>query len=311
MTPFLEQQGIMILDGSLGAELTSRGYDLDDELWSAKLLFDDPQAIVDLHRAYLEAGADCLTSASYQGTFEGFARHGVSTTEAGGLLRLSVDLAIQARDDYWDEPAHRNRRLRPLVAASIGPYGAYLADGSEYTGDYGLSEADLVSFHRQRFEVLASTDANLLAIETVPSLLEARALLHLLAETSGPPAWLSFCCRDDRRLADGSDLASAAVELAGAERLAALGINCTPPHLISGLIATLRQATDKPIVIYPNSGEAYDARKKRWVALDSPLDLAGLAAQWRDAGASLIGGCCRIGPRHIRQIRDRLLGSPP
>ncbi len=310
MTVFLDQQGVLILDGSLGAELTARGHDLNDELWAARLLFDDPDAIVQLHRDYLEAGADCLTSASYQGTFEGFARRGFSTDQAEDLFRLSVTLAKRARDDFWSDPANRRERLRPLVAASVGPYGAYLADGSEFTGDYGLDEDALMAFHRRRLTILSDAGADLMALETVPSLNEARALARLLGETAGPPVWVSFSCRDDHRLNDGNKLTTAVAALEDLGRLCAIGVNCTAPGFIPGLIATLRRVSTKPIIVYPNSGEAYDAHTKRWIDLASPLDLGTAAAAWHAAGARLIGGCCRIGPRHIRQIRDQLVRRP-
>lgn len=307
----LDRQRVVILDGSLGAELTSRGHDLDDELWSARLLIDDPGALSSLHRTYLEAGADCLTTASYQATLEGFQRRGRSLGEAEDLLRLSVSLAARARDDFWNGPSRRRRRRRPLVAASVGPYGAYLADGSEFTGDYGLDADGLTAFHRRRLEILSEAGADLLAIETVPSLPETRALAGLLRITPGPVAWVSFSCRDDRRLRDGSDLAAAVAELEGVGRVVAVGVNCTAPRCVPGLIAVLAKTSRRPIVAYPNSGEAYDARAKRWIEPGSPVELDAEAVAWHAAGARLIGGCCRVGPRQIRRIRERLLGPLP
>jgi homocysteine S-methyltransferase len=320
--PFLERQGVVILDGGLATELEARGFALDDELWSARLLVEHPEAIRRLHRDYLEAGSDCVTSASYQATFEGFAQHGLAQSEAAGLLRLSVELAREARDDFWKEASNRRARLRPLVAASVGPYGAYLADGSEYSGDYGLDEAALVDFHRRRFEVIAASGADLLACETIPSRVEARALARLLADSSaGPPgtaarrtaAWLSFSCRDGRCLSDGSDLAATVAEIEAeiedSEGIVAFGVNCTAPRHVSGLISRLRQVTKKPIAVYPNSGEVWDGAGHCWAGLSSPLDLAAASAAWHAAGAKLLGGCCRTGPEQVRQIRERLLGG--
>ncbi len=325
LTPFLERQGVVVLDGGLATELETRGFDLGDKLWSARLLLEQPEAIRRLHRDYLEAGADCVISASYQATALGFARRGIGREAAEDLLRLSVDLAAEARDDFWSDPANRRSRLRPLVAASVGPYGAYLANGSEYTGDYDLDEDGLAAFHRRRLEVLAAAGADLLACETVPSRAEARALARLLDEVPGPPAWLSFCCRDDRRLSDGSDLAATVAELDGHERIVAFGVNCVAPRHVSGLLARLREATSRPLAAYPNSGEIWDASGKRWQDEPSAVDRAGGAptvgraggaptedlgaasAAWREAGARLIGGCCRTGPRDVRAIRERLL----
>ncbi len=306
--PFLERQGVAILDGGLATELEARGFDLADDLWSARLLRDDPEALRRLHLDYLEAGADCVTGASYQATLPGFLRQGSSEREATRLLRRSVELAREARDGFWSEPGNRRGRLRPLVAASVGPYGAYLADGSEYTGDYDLDEQALAVFHRRRLEVLAGAGADLLACETIPSRAEARALVRVLEATPGPPAWMTFSCRDARRISDGTDLAAVAAEVAGCGRLVAVGVNCTAPRHVSGLIERLLRATRKPIAVYPNSGEAWDAAARRWVGLASPLDLGSWSKEWRRAGARLIGGCCRTGPEHVRQIRERLLG---
>ncbi len=309
LRPFLEHQGLLILDGGLATELEARGADLGDELWSARLLLDDPELLRQVHLDYLAAGADCITSASYQATLQGFAERRLSDGEAVALIERSVALATAARDAFWSDPAHRRGRLRPLVAASVGPYGAYLADGSEYRGDYGLDEAALARFHRRRLRILSAAGADLLACETLPSYPEARALRSLLAAEPGPPAWLSFSCRDGHRLHDGTPLARVLAELDGAERVVAVGINCTAPHLLPELLAAARRATSLPIVVYPNSGEAWDAAGKRWLELASPPELGEAARGWHEAGAVLLGGCCRIGPGQIRGMRQRLLRS--
>ena len=309
---FLERQGFLVLDGGLATELEARGFDLGDNLWSARLLLERPEAICRLHRDYLEAGADCVISASYQATVEGFGRQGIERGAAEDLLRLAVRLALSARDDFWGRPANRHGRLEPLVAASVGPYGAFLADGSEYTGDYSLDEVALVDFHRRRLELLAASGADLLACETIPSGLEARALARLLDEVPGPPAWLSFSCPDGRRLADGSDLGAIVGELDAHRRIVAFGVNCTAPLHVAGLVARLRGATDKPIAVYPNSGEVWDAAGKRWCEQPrSRTDFGDAAVAWRRAGARLIGGCCRTGPRDVRRVRASLCEGQP
>ncbi|MCI0395561.1 MAG: homocysteine S-methyltransferase [Chloroflexi bacterium] len=305
ITPFLERQGALILDGGLATELEARGYNLGDELWSARLLQDAPEAIRQVHADYLAAGADCVISASYQATIGGFVRRGLSEAEAIALLRLSVQLALEARDDFWAAPANRPGRLRPLVAASVGPYGAALADGSEYTGAYDLDEAGLLAFHRRRWHILAETPADLLACETIPSYPESRALARLLAETPGRYAWFSFSCRDGQRISDGTPLVECIRPLNELPQVAAVGVNCTAPRFIPSLIARARQATDKPIVVYPNSGETYDAKNNRWLGESVPAEFGTYSREWRKEGAALIGGCCRTGPEHIRQISDR------
>jgi homocysteine S-methyltransferase len=301
--PFLRQQGILFVDGGLATELEARGYDLGGGLWSARLLRDDPEAIKKLHRDYLEAGADCIISASYQGTVAGFVRHGLSEEAAEALLRRSVLLARSARDEFWADPANRVGRLCPLVAASIGPYGAYLADGSEYSGDYGLERDELTAFHRERWHILWQSGPDLLACETIPSAMEAQALRRLLRETPGCFAWFSFSCRDEIHLNDGTPLADVVAALDDEPQVVAIGVNCTAPRFIPGLVRAARAATTKPIIVYPNSGERYDVETRSWHGESRPSDFAAASSEWRAAGAGLLGGCCRTGPEHIRLLR--------
>jgi homocysteine S-methyltransferase len=307
--PFLERQSVVILDGGLSTALEGRGHDLSHRLWSAKLLVDAPEEIGTVTREYLEAGADCVGTATYQATTQGFRELGLSGDEAVGLLRGAVELAVEARDDFWSDPANRRGRLRPLVAASIGPYGAYLADGSEYSGRYGLTERELYDFHGTRFDVLADSDAELLAVETIPSLPEVRALLRLVEEHPSSWVWVSFCCRDGEHLWDGSELAEAVSACDAVDRVAAIGVNCVSPELVSDLIGEIRSRTDKPVAVYPNSGESYDPEAKNWDPGSCEVDWQQAPKQWARAGAEVIGGCCRVGPETICVIRQQLLAT--
>jgi homocysteine S-methyltransferase len=217
-------------------------------------------------------------------------------------MRLSVQLAVEARDGFWANPANRLGRPRPLVAASVGPYGAMLHDGSEYRGDYGLSVAELIAFHRPRLAVLAAAGADLLACETIPCQAEAEALLALLDELPDSFAWFSFTARDEAHSSHGEPIAQCAALLAAHPRVAAVGINCTAPGLISALVRAIAGACAKPIVVYPNSGERYDAATGGWSG-EADCEAFGAAARsWHAAGARLIGGCCRTGPEHIREL---------
>jgi homocysteine S-methyltransferase len=209
---------------------------------------------------------------------------------------------VTARDEFWAKTEHHTGRLRPLVAASIGPYGASLADGSEYTGHYGLTEDELVAFHRQRWHILAATQADLLACETIPSAVEARALARVLEETPERFAWLSFSCRDEQHISDGSLLMDAIALFFDNPQVVALGINCTPPQYVLPLIAAVRRVTQKPVIVYPNSGEIHNAETKQWDASPQSTDFATASQMWHHAGAALIGGCCRTTPSHIAQL---------
>lgn len=305
VTPFLRVQGALILDGGLATELERRGHDLSDELWSARVLRDDPDAIRRVHLAYYQAGADCCTSASYQATIPGFVHSGMSPDMARDLIRLAAQLVVEARDEFWAVEDNHAGRLRPVAAASVGPYGAYLADGSEYRGNYEIDEAGLVDFHRERWALLAGSGADILACETIPSFAEARALARLLDEWPGVYAWFSFTCLDGVHISDGTPIADCARFLSDFERVAAIGINCTPPRFVPDLIRALTAVTEKPVIVYPNSGETYDPVAKRWLGESVPSEFGTYSREWRKLGAGLIGGCCRTTPDHTRQISDR------
>ncbi len=300
----LQTHPVVILDGALATELERRGADLRDPLWSAKILLEAPELIHAVHLDYFRAGADCAITASYQATVAGFAGRGLSETEAFGLIQRSVQLAVAARDAFWADSAHRAGRARPFVAASVGPYGAFLADGSEYRGDYGRSEAELIDFHRPRMAALVAAGADMLACETIPCLVEARALVRLLAEFPHVSAWMSFSARDEDRICYGERLADCAAFLDDYPQVAAIGVNCTAPALIPALIRAARGATSKPILVYPNSGEIYDAATYNWHGETSCDAFAEQSRQWYAAGARIIGGCCRTTPDHIRALAD-------
>ena len=299
----------VILDGGLGSELEARGYDLSSSLWSAELLLDQPQAIVDIHLAYLEAGAQCLTSASYQASVTGLLAAGLSQQQARAALTGSVALARSACEIY--RTRHPEADFKPLVAASIGPYGAFLADGSEYRGDYGVDDATLYDFHRQRLGWFDQSGADLIACETIPSLQEARILSRLL-ETVNTPAWISFACRDDARLNDGHELAQAVTLFVTHPKVIGLGINCTAPQFIEALVGEIKSVfeacnlPEKTILVYPNSGEHYNGSSKTWHGTVTPLECGRASRVWQQAGASVIGGCCRMGPAHIRAMAQEL-----
>jgi homocysteine S-methyltransferase len=299
----LESQNVVILDGALATELERRGCDLNDPLWSARVLLETPELIRQVHADYFLAGADCAITASYQASFEGFARRGLTDAQAADLMRLSVSLALEARDAFWRVPENRVGRVKPFVAASVGAYGAFLADGSEYRGDYGLTELELMAFHRPRMAVLAASGADMLACETIPSLLEATAIAKLLEEFPGMNAWISFSAKDGVHVNHGETFAECVQALESFPQVIAVGVNCTAPQFIADLLRSARGLTQKPIVIYPNSGETYNAILKRWNGESSCQSFATEARAWFEAGANIIGGCCRTNPDHIRALR--------
>jgi homocysteine S-methyltransferase len=298
----LDRYPVLVIDGALATELERRGYDLKDDLWSAKILLEQPEAIKQLHYDYFKAGADCAITASYQATIEGFSRRGLTEQEARALLQKSVRLAIEARDEFWADGSNRAGRSKPFVAASVGPYGAFLADGSEYRGNYGLSEQELMEFHRQRMRALLEAGADLLACETIPCLTEAQALVKLLEEFQTIPAWMSFSCRDEQHVSEGQKLGDCVKLVESSPSVAAAGVNCTSPKYIPSLIHQVKKATDKPVLVYPNSGETYDATRNDWDGQPVYESFSDEAKDWFKAGARMIGGCCRTSPKDIEGI---------
>lgn len=297
-------QPALVIDGALATELERRGYDLKDDLWSAKILLEQPEAIQQLHYDYFKAGADCAITASYQATLAGFMKRGLNEREAYALLQRSVHLAIAARDEFWADESNRIDRSKPFIAASVGPYGAYLADGSEYRGNYGLTETELMDFHRPRMRALIEAGADMLACETIPCLVEAQALAKLLKEFPNVAAWFSFSARDEKHISEGQVFAECVKMLEGHPQIVAIGINCTSPRYVPALIHSAKQVTDKPLLTYPNSGETYDATRNDWDGNPVYESFGEEAREWYKAGARLIGGCCRSTPEDIRVISN-------
>lgn len=286
-------ESTVLLDGGLSNQLEAQGCDLSDELWSARLLLDEDRQIEAAHRAYVRAGAQVLITSGYQATFEGFARRGIGRDRAAELFARSVELARRAGGatdrEIW-------------VAASVGPYGAMLADGSEYRGRYGLSVRELERFHRPRIEALAAAGPDVLALETVPDVDEAEALLRAV-EGCGLPVWLSYSVAGDRTRA-GQPLETACALAAGHERVVAVGVNCCDPADADRAVETAAEVTRKPVVVYPNSGERWDAEDRVWTG-GATFD-PGRVRGWQAAGARLVGGCCRVGPASIAKLAKLL-----
>jgi homocysteine S-methyltransferase len=303
MTPLqqLDLSGLHVLDGGMATELERKGFNLAGPLWSAQVLESSPEAIAAVHREYLEAGADCLLTASYQVSTEGFQEIGFAPQDAANAaantLRASVALAENVRNEY------QAGSQRPIwIAASLGPYGAMLHNGAEYHGKYDCSFEDLVGFHSRRIAVLARTNADFLAFESIPSLEEAKAILAALQPHPDLAAYLSFTCRDGTHVSHGEGLRACAELLDAQPQVIGIGVNCTAPELIGSLIGDLAKVTSKPIIVYPNSGEQWDAVHRCWQG-DGQLQAFGdLAGRWRSAGAQWIGGCCRTGPEHVRAV---------
>lgn len=295
----LSESPLLILDGALATELEARGCQLADALWSAKVLMENPELIYQVHYDYFAAGARCAITTSYQATPQGFATRGLDQAQSLALIAQSVELARRAREDYL---ATQSEAKTLLVAGSVGPYGAFLADGSEYRGDYALPETEMMAFHRPRIAALLAAGADLLACETLPSFAEAQALATLLTEFPDSTAWFSFTLRDAGHISDGTPLSEVVGWLNTQPQVVALGVNCVALESVTPALQQLQQLTDKPLVVYPNSGEQYDASSKTWHSAPSGCTLEHKLDEWQRAGAKLIGGCCRTSPKDIAAI---------
>lgn len=310
-TALLEQRDLLVIDGGLATELEAQGHDLAHPLWSGKVIQDEPSAIKAVHLAYYEARADIAITSSYQTSVRGLEEHlRLDASSAIDLIRTSVLLAHQARAEY---ELHGKDQRRLLVAGSVGPYGAFLADGSEYNGDYQLSELDLQNFHKARIAALVEAGVDLLALETMPNLQEISGLLTLLREDfSDVIAWVSCTLRDSHHIADGTSIKTVLETITSARpQIVAFGVNCLPPDLVAGFLTEARKYTDIPLLCYPNSGEQYDAVSKTWQSSEcvAGADYLGLVKQWHSLGATMIGGCCRTGPLHIQAISKAFRSS--
>jgi homocysteine S-methyltransferase len=291
----------VVIDGGLATELEARGHDLSDRLWSARLLLTDPGAIEDVHLAYYRAGATVATTASYQATVPGFAAAGLDEATAVDAIRRSVTLAANARDRHAAEAGTDAAAL--LVAGSVGPYGAMLADGSEYRGDYDPGPVALRDVHAPRIEALLDAGVDLLAMETIPTIREAEVLVRLLDEFDAV-GWLSYQCRDGSSTAAGEPIEAAFAIGSGVAGLVAIGVNCTAPRFLPSLMElAMTVGDDLPRIAYPNGGDAWDAVSRRWVARDTSgaFDAASVAT-WTDLGATWLGGCCGTTPAEIAAL---------
>ncbi len=300
----LEKTGIMVIDGSMATALEAMGCNLRDSLWTAKALLEQPELVKKVHTHYFEAGADCGITCSYQATIRGLTERGYTRAQAETAITDSVKLFQEARSEWWERAGREAGRAYPLCLAGIGPFGAYLADGSEYRGLYQASDAELLEFHARRAELLYQAGADILLFETQPSLKEV--LLEAdIAEKLGADYWVSFSCMDGKHINEGGRISECARILSQDHpHLKMIGVNCTQPKFIAGLIRELKNSTSLPIAVYPNSGEVYDPVSKTWKGAGESKSYGEYAFKWMQAGASAVGGCCTTVETHVSAVRD-------
>lgn len=298
----LKNTGIMVIDGSMSTQLERLGCHLQDSLWTAKALVERPDLVKEVHLSYFRAGADCGITCSYQATIPGLMNRGYTREEAEHMIVRSVELFLEAREEWWTAEGQAAGRVYPLCLAGIGPYGAYLADGSEYRGNYGISDEALREFHQRRMELLWNAGADVLLIETQPSLHEALIAADI-AEQLEADYWISFVCKDGSHICEGDAIRDCGEKLSkGHPHLRMIGVNCTAPQLVEHLIGELKASTSLPIAVYPNSGEVYDAVSKTWHGQKDGVFFGDYARRYMRAGASAVGGCCTTVDSHVREV---------
>ena len=298
----LEQNKILVIDGSMATALERLGADNSSALWTAGTLARRPDLVKQVHLDYFRAGADCGITCTYQATFPGLIKHGYSEGQAESIIADSIKIFLEAREQWWNEEGKEKGRVYPVCLAGIGPYGAYLADGSEYTGNYQVSDEELDTFHRKRLETVKEAGADVALIETQPSFHEAKIAAQICEEI-GLDYWISFSCKDGKHINEGKEIQDCVKELStGYPRLQMVGVNCTKPEYVASLIKEMKQGTDLPIGVYPNSGLIYDAKTKTWTQPEDILDFGSYATEYLEAGAVAVGGCCTTDVDQIQQV---------
>ncbi|OUM62712.1 hypothetical protein PIROE2DRAFT_69463 [Piromyces sp. E2] len=306
----LEKQDYLILHGALGTELESQGYDVSGKLWSANYLISQPEVIEKIHESYILSGSDIVTTSTYQATIPGLIENGLSQSEAENIIRLTVKLAKTARDNAWTKLSNdeRSNRLYPLISGDVGPYAAYLANGSEYTGKYNINKEALKAFHRPRIALLLDEGVDLLAVETIPNFEEAQAIAEILMEEYPQvESYFSFTSQNGLTISDGTPIKEVAAYCDKVKQILAMGLNCCLPTIYENGLNEFIKITKKPLVTYPQSGEIFDKETKTWhVSSDKSPSLVDNIKHWLDLGAKIVGGCCRIRPHDIKILRKEL-----
>ncbi|TDM50423.1 homocysteine S-methyltransferase [Macrococcoides goetzii] len=283
------QQDIVILDGGFGTTVEQFGYDVKHELWSSNLLQSNPEAVYIVHQAFVDSGAEIILTNTYQASVQSFLNIGIDRQAARKYLEKAVELATRAADD------------KAIVAGSLGPYGAMLGNGSEYTGDYKETEEDYIQYHKERLDILIEAGVNVFAFETIPNIEEIKAVKTMLCDYPSIEAWVSVTLKDSDHLSDGTSLEEVIRVVNEIDNVLAFGVNCTSVKVIDGAVDKLIALSDKPLILYPNGGRKYDAVNKIWID-QHDASLVEAAVRWKDKGVKIIGGCCQVGPEEISEL---------
>ncbi|ULG74649.1 homocysteine S-methyltransferase [Macrococcus brunensis] len=286
-------QEIILLDGGFGTTVEQFGYDVNHPLWSSNLIESNPEAVYQVHQAFVDAGAEIILTNTYQAAIQSFINMGLNYQDARNYLKKAVEIARRAAKE------------NTIIAGSLGPYGAMLGNGAEYTGDYIISEQDYIDYHKERLDILIEAGISVFAFETIPNLEEIKAVKKLLEEYEEIEAWLSVTLNDSTHLSDGTQLDEVIETVNAIPNVLAFGINCTSIKVIDEAVDKLIKQSSKDIILYPNGGRKYDASNKVWIG-DEEQSLLEAAVRWKDKGVKFIGGCCQVGPDDIKELKASL-----
>lgn len=286
-----------VIDGAMSTALEELGYNTQSELWTAAAIIDRPDLIYKVHFNYLKAGADLIMTDTYQANIDAFKKLGYSEPESKGFISHAVKIAQQARDDYEKETGKH-----AYIIGTVGPYGAYLADGNEYRGDYNLSFDEYKSFYYEKIKLIINAGADVIGIETQPKLSETKAILSIIHTLSPIPVYVSFTLKDATHISEGIKLSRAVANVAIDPYVSAIGVNCTKLEIVESALHIMKKVTKKPLIIYPNTSAKYNIKTKKWTKSSNSKDFKDYIIKWYNAGAQLIGGCCTTLPKEINEI---------
>ncbi|UQS86266.1 homocysteine S-methyltransferase [Nicoliella spurrieriana] len=301
ISQWAQQQPTILIDCALSYGLEQRNIQLNNKLWTASALQSHPDIIKAIHKDYFNAGSNMTVTDTYQGSVPGFIDAGYTKEQAIELIQRSVKLAREAQAEVTVPQT-------TWVAGAIGPYGAFLADGSEYVGNYGISEAELIKFHQDRLQTLVEAGVDLLAFETIPDFTELKAIKQLLSQYPGIDAFVSCSIKDAHHISDGTDLLEVQALLETIPNVIAYGFNCNHPEFtVPGLTYLHDHQTNanQSLIVFPNSGAHYDPSTKEW-SQATAFSFGKAAKEWQAAHAKWIGGCCEVSVQDERDMRDAL-----
>ena len=284
---------IKLLDGSMSFPMEQLGYNLKNKLWTGKALINNPDLIKDIHKGYIDAGADFISTSTYQISFDRLKNMGYQSEEIKKIFQKSVDIVKDAIEE-----SKLKKEIK--IVGSFGPYASYDPEASEYIGEYDSTDIEIKKFHLNNIRIIEETDLDIILYETIPCLREIKILSEALSHST-KEIWISITCNEEMEFRDGSSFKDACEIISKIEKITTMGINCFSPLLVKKAIDLLKKYSNKKILIYPNSGEIYNPKERFWTGNNEFNN--SMIKNWLSLYPDIIGGCCRIGYDDIKKMR--------